>query len=99
MLAACDEVKKSTKFKKVLEVVLALGNYLNGGSFRGAAYGFKLDALNKLRDTKSADGDTTLLHYLVKLVNKKYPEAVHWGRDLKHVPIAARGPIIHINIF
>jgi hypothetical protein len=49
VLAACDEVKKSTKFKKVLEVVLALGNYLNGGSFRGAAYGFKLDALNKLR--------------------------------------------------
>ncbi len=49
MLGACNEVKQSGKFKKVLEVVLALGNYLNGGSFRGAAYGFKLDALNKLR--------------------------------------------------
>jgi hypothetical protein len=42
------------------------------------------------RDTKSADGETTLLHYLVKLVNSKYPEAVNWGRELKNVPIAAR---------
>jgi hypothetical protein len=41
-------------------------------------------------DTKSADGETTLLHYLVKLVNSKYPEAVNWGRELKNVPIAAR---------
>lgn len=49
VLGACNEVKQSGKFKKVLEVVLALGNYLNGGSFRGAAYGFKLDVLNKLR--------------------------------------------------
>lgn len=110
MLAACEEVKKSGKFKKVLEVVLALGNYLNGGSFRGGAYGFKLDALTKLRyfvispsgskhapyltdarrDTKSAEGDSTLLHYLVDLVGNKYPEALNWGRELKHVPPAAR---------
>jgi hypothetical protein len=54
VLAGCNEVKQSPKFKKVLEVVLALGNYLNGGSFRGAAYGFKLDALNKLRYARLA---------------------------------------------
>ncbi|ELR17045.1 formin domain containing protein [Acanthamoeba castellanii str. Neff] len=88
VLGACNEVKQSAKFKKVLEVVLALGNYLNGGSFRGSAYGFKLDVLNKLRDTKSADGETTLLHYLVKLVNSKYPEAVNWGRELKNSNLA-----------
>ena len=49
MLEACEEVQKSKKFRGVLEVVLAVGNYINGGTHRGAAYGFKLDALTKLQ--------------------------------------------------
>ena len=31
------------------QLVLAVGNYLNAGSFRGGAYGFQLEILPKVR--------------------------------------------------
>ncbi len=37
---------------KILQYVLAIGNYLNGTSARGGAFGFKFDAINKLSDVK-----------------------------------------------
>ena len=40
----------SLPLKNVLETILALGNYLNGGTERGQADGFGLDILNKLKD-------------------------------------------------
>lgn len=77
ILATTAEVKTSSKFKNLLKTVLGLGNLLNGGSFRGEAYGYQLEALNKIRDTRSNPfgedmpkellGVTTLLHYLVHL--------------------------------
>ena len=42
-----DDVIQSKKFGEVLRVILALGNYLNGGQ-RGGAYGFKLNSLLKV---------------------------------------------------
>ena len=38
----------SEKLKKVFEVILALGNYMNG-TRRGQAMGFKIDSLHKLK--------------------------------------------------
>lgn len=50
---------------KIFELILALGNYMNKGA-RGNSPGFKLNSLSKLRDTKSSDGQQTLLHFLVR---------------------------------
>jgi diaphanous 1 len=47
-----------------LEIVLALGNYLNGGTPRGGVYGFKLDGLQKLSTVKSVDNKLTLMNFL-----------------------------------
>ena len=52
--------------KKVIEYALAIGNYLNGGSNKGAAWGFKVDGLNKLIGTKTLDNKSTLLHYMAR---------------------------------
>lgn len=41
-----------------------MGNYLNLGTTNGAAVAFKLQALTKLADTKSIDGDESLLSFL-----------------------------------
>jgi hypothetical protein len=46
--AAAMEMKTSKAFHTVVRVVLELGNKLNEGTFRGAARGFKLDALLKV---------------------------------------------------
>ena len=69
VLEASKEVARSKKLKKLLEVVLALGNYMNRGQ-RGNAVGFRISSLNRLADTKSAK-NTTLLHYLVDVLEAK----------------------------
>lgn len=53
--------------------LLNLGNFLNHGSFRGNASGFKLDTLAKLSTVRSNDprnSAKTLLHYLANWYQK-----------------------------
>lgn len=63
---ACQELRNSRLFKKLLEAVLKTGNRMNDGTFRGGAQAFKLDTLLKLSDVKGVDGKTTLLHFVVQ---------------------------------
>ena len=48
VIATCAQVRASASLRACLQLVLALGNYLNGTSYRGGAYGFKLADLAKL---------------------------------------------------
>uniref|UniRef100_A0A8C2FWC3 Dishevelled associated activator of morphogenesis 2 n=1 Tax=Cyprinus carpio TaxID=7962 RepID=A0A8C2FWC3_CYPCA len=74
----------------VLEVVLAFGNFMNKGQ-RGNAYGFKVSSLNKIIDTKSSiDRNITMLHYLIMLFEKNYPDILNIQQDLATVPEAAK---------
>lgn len=53
VIAASKSVVSSDHLKKVLEVILAFGNYMNS-SKRGGAFGFKLqslDVVSKFHDT------------------------------------------------
>ena len=85
VLQASEEVIKSKKLKKVFEIVLAFGNYMNNGN-RSNASGFKISSLNKIIDTKSsADTKITLLHYLVDVVEKQFPELLELSSDLKSI--------------
>uniref|UniRef100_A0A4W3GIN6 Dishevelled associated activator of morphogenesis 1b n=1 Tax=Callorhinchus milii TaxID=7868 RepID=A0A4W3GIN6_CALMI len=84
------EVLQSKILKQLLEVVLAFGNYMNKGQ-RGNACGFKLSSLNKIADTKSSiDKNITLLHYLITILEKKYPKVVNIHEDLQSIPQAAK---------
>lgn len=63
----CDFLRNSSSLKKVMALILTLGNYMNGGNrTRGQADGFGLEILEKLRDVKSNVPGVTLLHYVVK---------------------------------
>lgn len=64
--AACDDLRSSRLFLKLLEAVLRTGNRMNVGTNRGEAKAFKLDTLLKLADVKGTDGKTTLLHFVVQ---------------------------------
>nr|GMD96654.1 formin-like protein 2 [Ipomoea batatas] len=64
--AACEELRNSRMFLKLLEAVLKTGNRMNVGTNRGDALAFKLDTLLKLVDVKGTDGKTTLLHFVVQ---------------------------------
>lgn len=51
--------------------VLAIGNVMNGGTYKGSASGFRLSSLSKLSQTKSSDGTTTVLDYLIQILNTR----------------------------
>jgi len=61
-----DYFKTGVVVQEWLKIILAYGNYLNGTSNRGGAYGFKLDNINKLGDIKSNDNKKTLLSFIVE---------------------------------
>uniref|UniRef100_A0A2M4BBJ2 Putative rhoa gtpase effector dia/diaphanous n=1 Tax=Anopheles marajoara TaxID=58244 RepID=A0A2M4BBJ2_9DIPT len=88
--AACEEVKSSKRFAKVLELILLLGNYMNSGSKKEAAFGFEISFLPKLSSTKDCENKQTLLHYLAEVVESKFPEALTFYEDLSHVNKASR---------
>ncbi|XP_069908305.1 formin-like protein 3 isoform X5 [Oryctolagus cuniculus] len=88
IIAASASVKSSQKLKQMLEIILALGNYMNS-SKRGAVYGFKLQSLDLLLDTKSTDRKMTLLHFIALTVKEKYPELANFWHELHFVEKAA----------
>uniref|UniRef100_H3A0P2 FH2 domain-containing protein n=1 Tax=Latimeria chalumnae TaxID=7897 RepID=H3A0P2_LATCH len=53
--------------KTILGLILAFGNYMNGGNrTRGQADGYGLEILPKLKDVKSTDNCISLVDYVVK---------------------------------
>jgi diaphanous 1 len=83
-------VRNCRGFTKILEVVLAVGNYMNGTSARGGAYGFKLDVLTKLNDVKAGNRQKgTLLNYVAQQSDAKIPETRNLVTDLMPVHEAA----------
>ena len=53
VLATAKQIRTSKTLVAVLAKTLAIGNYLNGTSRTGGAYGFKLSALHELTSCKS----------------------------------------------
>ncbi|SAM77134.1 related to Diaphanous protein homolog 1 [Ustilago bromivora] len=90
---AVDEINGSAKFKVVLHTVLTIGNVLNSSTFRGEAAGFQLGDLLKLKDTKPSNpspATPSLLHYLVRVLNKTEKTLVGFLDDCSYVEAAAR---------
>uniref|UniRef100_A0A8C2ZA53 Formin like 1 n=1 Tax=Cyclopterus lumpus TaxID=8103 RepID=A0A8C2ZA53_CYCLU len=88
IIAASMSIKSSTKLKKFLEIVLAFGNYMNS-SKRGAAYGFRLQSLDLLLETKSTDRSQTLLHFITTIIRDKYPDLANFHTEIHFVDKAA----------
>lgn len=93
VISASSTVKSSKKLRAVLEIILAFGNYLNS-SKRGPAYGFKLQSLDTLLDTKSTDKRMCLLHYIVATIRIKFPELINFDSELMYIDKAATGEYI-----
>ena len=59
--------------KEVLGLVLAVGNYMNGGNrSRGQADGFDITILPRLKDVKTKDNRSSLLQFVVSAYIKKF---------------------------
>lgn len=85
---ACDDLKLSGRFKKVLKTILKIGNQLNEGMPDQA--GFTVDSLLKLQNAKAFDKKTSILHYLVTLLQRNDPSLLYFTEDLGSVTEASR---------
>uniref|UniRef100_A0A8C5GS84 FH2 domain-containing protein n=1 Tax=Gouania willdenowi TaxID=441366 RepID=A0A8C5GS84_GOUWI len=82
----CKVSQRNPTVKKVLGLVLAFGNFMNGGNrTRGQADGFALEILPKLKDVKSSDSTKSLLSYIVAYYLRHYDEDA--GRETCVYPI------------
>lgn len=72
LTTAFTSLKGEYRLHYILEVALAMGNYLNGSGIKGGAWGFKLDTLERLEEVKSQDNKMSGGLYLIKEVWKKY---------------------------
>ncbi|XP_076094984.1 formin-like protein 3 isoform X3 [Mytilus galloprovincialis] len=88
VIAASMSIRSSQKVKKMLEIILAFGNYMNSAK-RGPVYGFKLQSLDMLMDTKSKDKNVSLMHYLVKTVQERFPDLLTFESELRFLEKAA----------
>lgn len=48
--SACEEIRDSKKFARLLELVLMVGNYLNSGTKNAQAVGFEISYLPKVSE-------------------------------------------------
>lgn len=71
-----DFIANNDHLKDLFGIMLAHGNYMNGISNKGGAFGFKLDSLPKIEEMKSKDNKRTLLQYMVAYIfdDLKKPE-------------------------
>lgn len=81
VLRAATSIVNSHKLKKLFKIILIYGNYMNS-SRRGFAYGFKLESLNKLEDTRTTDRKQTFLSYIVSVVEKKFLDLRDFDQEL-----------------
>ncbi|KAF2352706.1 Formin FH2 domain [Trinorchestia longiramus] len=89
IITASRSVKNSAKLRRLLEVILAFGNYMNS-SKRGPAYGFKLSSLDNLCDTKSPKKKISLVHFIQDTVRTKLPDLNNFETELRGIETAAQ---------
>ena len=72
IMSACNDVRSSERFVRLLGIVLQIGNSMNKGTSKGGAKGIKLNSLMKLTQTRTNSGQT-LLEYIIVHVMEKCP--------------------------
>ncbi|KAI4902054.1 hypothetical protein NFI96_033103 [Prochilodus magdalenae] len=83
----CKGLLESNSLKEVVGLVLAFGNYMNGGNrTRGQADGFGLEILPKLKDVKSRDNQISLVDYVVSYYLRNIDENAGTDRSVFPMP-------------
>jgi len=82
---------RSEKIRKLMELALAAGNYLNSGGKNGRApaTGFKIDSLLKMADVVSPKDKTNLLQFIVKQLYDKEPGLCNFYEEVPSLEAAA----------
>jgi len=87
---AIEQLEASESFRKVLRIILSYGNYLNGGSARGQAYGFDLAFLKNIVTIKTKDGKKNLMHFIADAAERMCPEVTKINEELSAIDLNTR---------
>eukprot|EP00467_Chlorarachnion_reptans_P025471 CAMPEP_0114489130 /NCGR_PEP_ID=MMETSP0109-20121206/1714_1 /TAXON_ID=29199 /ORGANISM="Chlorarachnion reptans, Strain CCCM449" /LENGTH=895 /DNA_ID=CAMNT_0001665599 /DNA_START=146 /DNA_END=2833 /DNA_ORIENTATION=- len=82
MLNASRALMNSSELRRLLYIILNVGNYMNSGSRFGNAVGFQIDILPKLSRIKASDRKTTLLKFIVRMFNVKEHDFLKLSKSL-----------------
>jgi hypothetical protein len=105
---ACDDVRMSFRLKKMLAIILKVGNQLNHGTddsngnskdgdAKVHAKAFTLESLLKLNQAKAFDKKTSILHYLVMLVKRNDESLLRFKDDIQSVNKAEKIQFSYVN--
>lgn len=87
---AFEELKTSKNLKKIFGFILALGNILNGGTQKGQADGFYLDALSKTTTMKDVNGRSVMQFICERLKQEDGEEFLNIKAEFKSVYVASQ---------
>lgn len=92
VLGCLSQLRSSQRLKDFLGLVLRYGNVLNLTTSRhGAAYGFHIEGLLKLKDLRSGDNTTNFLRFLAqKALDMFGPDALKFSDELSKLRKASR---------
>ncbi|CAM9697692.1 unnamed protein product [Chrysoparadoxa australica] len=76
------QILDSPKLHRMLEVVLAMGNFLNEGTPNGNATGIKLSSLLKLGTVKTMDKRGSLLSFFCRWMQRTEPEVLQLREEM-----------------
>ncbi|XP_046853441.1 inverted formin-2-like isoform X2 [Xenia sp. Carnegie-2017] len=90
LLQATEDILKSDVLPEVLQVILTLGNFLNGDSHAGNAIAFKISSLLKLSDTKANKPRMNFMHFLVEVAEAKRAKVLSFPKAMTHLDMASK---------
>ena len=76
VIVASTVLVESKELMRFMELVLLIGNYMNSGGHNAGSHGFRISFLNKLANTKTSDNTSSLLHYVITLLQSKDPDVL-----------------------
>jgi hypothetical protein len=94
----CVELINSIRLRKIFGIILKVGNKLNGAGNEEeikpgfinnksttAANGFSVESLPKLNQIKGCDKKTTILYYIISLIQRANPSLLDLKEELPHL--------------
>ena len=85
---ASTSLLKSELFPAMLQTILHVGNHLNAGTNFRDAKAFKIGDLEKISSLKTTDNKSTMLQYIVELVERRQPALHEFTTELYPVHAA-----------
>jgi hypothetical protein len=98
---AIEELMSSSSLRDLFHIILLTGNFINGNTRLGSAYGFRISSLPRLSTTLANVKKTTLninfLHFLVTVCEKDCPRLLNFHTELPHLDTASRVSVDEIQ--